>query len=561
MAGFAPCIVPSHNSYYHTIPLQQNYHVGSWGTDHNMYRHFKYDHSSTLYTDEPIYYIEADNVSYTVEPEPQQYSDWHTDVLFALKEKDPNTGEEVFSGKVIVYQHYTSGVSMDGNDIKILYLETRVGLYDTENNTFTEWTSDHIGFGGGRYGKNPRIYFTGIYELHEDDIWFGPAFLGIWDDTNLGGQVFQFEGEALSKNWIAENYADDWRVITDPNDQDPEGPSGPGGGGGDHDPGGDIVPPPGVGPINNIAYGGFITFYKVNKSRLEQLGAAMYGSTWTDILHNFFNKPQDMVAGLMMLPITPADDGHLYQPRVGLQNFGPNMPIVSAQFVQVTMGTVDLNEYYGSALDYSPNTKIEIFLPFIGVRELDVDEVMGKRIQVKYNIDCYNGDCVALISVLEQAPAGYALRYQFSGSCGQQLPTSSADFSNIISNCISLVASVGAAVVSGGASVPAEAAAGAVAAASVNTVTNSKARITKSGNLGGSTGVMSCLTPYIIKTVPRQSLPENYKHFEGYPSNISGLLSSFSGFTVVDMVHLQNIPCTDAELAEIESLLKEGVIL
>lgn len=251
-------------------------------------------------------------------------------------------------------------------------------------------------------------------------------------------------------------------------------------------------------------------------------------------------------------------------PCIGGRDLLPDdasLPLITQRFIEVNLGSLYIEEYYGSALDYSPNTKIEIHLPFIGTRELDVDEVMGQTISLKYHIDSYNGDCVAFISVLNRATQTYGVRYQFSGSCGQQLPVCSTDFSSVISNAVTLATTTIGAVMSAGSSIPVEAAAGAIATASVNTVVNGKAKIAKSGNLGGSTGIMSVLTPYIVKTVPRQSLPENYRTFEGYPLNMTAMLSAMEGFTVVDSVQLHGIPCTDAELSEIENLLKTGVIL
>ena len=47
----------------------------------------------------------------------------------------------------------------------------------------------------------------------------------------------------------------------------------------------------------------------------------------------------------------------------------------------------------------------------------------------------------------------------------------------------------------------------------------------------------------------------------GFPVNISGKLSEFRGFTVVEKIDVHNVNCTDDEKAELERLLKEGVIL
>ena len=47
----------------------------------------------------------------------------------------------------------------------------------------------------------------------------------------------------------------------------------------------------------------------------------------------------------------------------------------------------------------------------------------------------------------------------------------------------------------------------------------------------------------------------------GQCSNITMNLSDCKGFTMVEYVHLHDIPATADEIKEIEALLKEGVIL
>lgn len=563
MADFAPYIKFSQNSHYLTLPVQTVYPPSDvYGSDPRYRKVENLSYEGQQYINDPLYYIPADNLADEAE-QPQDYDDWHNDCLIALRKKVD--GEWVFDNKIIVFQHYTRWCYKKSNgNIRDWSIEMRVGLYDATSLTFSEW--DHYIFGAGGIAsafEKVDAYVTAynVPTLAGDQL-IGPAYLFKVERTN-GQENFKIGGFVLSKEWFNTNGYDDsaFREIDDPNEEDPEGPSGPGGGGGSHDPVDDPVPVPDPGPLPSAGAAGLVTLYKITLAQLKTLADVIYGADWVSIFKNIFNKPSDMLAGLMLLPITPPDDGHLYQPRLGLQNFGPNMPIVSQEFVQYDMGSLYIPEYYGGALDYSPASRLEIHLPFIGTRELDVDEVVGKTIGLKYSIDCYNGDCVAFISVYDSATQTYGVRYQFSGNCGQQIPVSGSDFTAIVGNAISLVATAGTAIATGGSSVPVEAAAGAVASSAANAVVNSKAHVSKSGNLGCATGLMAVLTPFITRTIPRQSLPEGYKSYEGYPLNMSGLLSSFSGFTVVDTVHLHGIPCTAAELAKIESLLKSGVIL
>ena len=79
--------------------------------------------------------------------------------------------------------------------------------------------------------------------------------------------------------------------------------------------------------------------------------------------------------------------------------------------------------------------------------------------------------------------------------------------------------------------------------------------------MGGMGGMLGVKTPYIILTRPRQALPANQNTFTGYPSYITTLLGDCTGFTVVQDVHLEGLTATEAEKAEINRLLGEGVYL
>lgn len=379
-------------------------------------------------------------------------------------------------------------------------------------------------------------------------------------------------------------------VVDDPNEDD-DGNSGEGGGGGDHDPSSDKIEDGDIDDLNDISASncGFVTLYKASLSQLQSIAEEMYSTNVWDIVKNWWNKPIEMIAGLMLLPVTPAG-GATYRPKIGTHTFTAALQMVSKQYKEVDCGNIYVAEYYGSALDFSPYSKIQLYLPMIGLKELDVDEVMGKWLYVKYRIDCYNGDCIAFVYIGDGVAGNATIRYTFSGNCGQQIPTSSADFSAVINSCVQFATTAVASVISAGAAgaaagaassaaveggtLAAESAASAaqsvqtaanlkaagdIGAAGVNAVMNGKPRVDRAGSIGGSLGHMGVLKPFIIRTIPRQSLPKNYKHFYGYPSNISGNVGSFTGYTIFDSVILQNIPGTDTEIAEIDRALKGGV--
>lgn len=298
----------------------------------------------------------------------------------------------------------------------------------------------------------------------------------------------------------------------------------------------------------------FITLYAPTLTDVQDLASYM----WSDLfnINNFkrlFADPMQAILGLSILPIIP--DQEVVPSYIHVGNLATTItaPKITNQYKTVNCGSINVNEYWGSYLDYDPYTKLEIYLPYIGTQTIAVDDVMGKEVQVVYNIDVLSGACVAFIK------SGDSVLYTFTGQCATQIPITSNDWTNTINGVLSFASSAiktGVAIASGE---PVSSITGAISTASA--VTQMKPRIQRSGSIGGSAGLMSIQTPYFILTRPRQALPTDQNKYTGYPSFITSKLGDLSGMTYVYEIHLEGIPCTTEEQTEIENLLKSGVIL
>lgn len=83
----------------------------------------------------------------------------------------------------------------------------------------------------------------------------------------------------------------------------------------------------------------------------------------------------------------------------------------------------------------------------------------------------------------------------------------------------------------------------------------------RGSGVSGNTGYIGSQRPFIIMKYANLSLPENYGKYYGYPCNMTLKLSDLSGFTKIKDCHLDGFSCTKTELDEIESLLKQGIII
>jgi hypothetical protein len=327
----------------------------------------------------------------------------------------------------------------------------------------------------------------------------------------------------------------------------PGNPSGIGGGGGSFSTTSDDISIPSLPTLSAVS-AGFITLFAPSTAQLNSLAAFMWSSSFDlDTFKKLFADPMDAIIGLSIVPVAVPVSGSS-SVKIGFIDTGVSMNLASSQYATINCGTLTPAEYWGSALDYSPYTKFSIHLPYIGTRELNTDDIMGKAIQVVYNIDILSGACTAMIK------CGGSVLYEFSGACATSIPVTGQNWTQLITSCIQL-AGAGIAVAASGGS------AAGLLPSTANAVMAMKPNIQRTGAVSGSAGMLGVQQPYLIWELPRQSLAKNYNKFVGYPSNITALLSTLTGYTQIESVHLKNIPASQTELAEIETLLKEGVII
>lgn len=336
-----------------------------------------------------------------------------------------------------------------------------------------------------------------------------------------------------------------------PDDSDPYNPNSEHAGGDGEDQNTDEMADETL-PTISAADTGFVTLYKPSISQMNALANYMWNTLDLDVFKKVIANPMDVILGLSILPgIVPS--GGSSSVRVGNIDTGVSMTKVGNQYVKFNCGSVTIKRKWGAFLDYSPFTKAFIYLPFIGVQPIDVDEIMNKTVSVTYNIDVLSGGCCAFIKV-----NGTTL-YSYIGQCACSVPVTGKDWSTMINGVLGAVSSIGGTI----GSIASGNVAGAISgvAAVAQNVMGAKPTYQRSGTMGGMGGMMGIKTPYIIIERPVQAVPGYQNHIIGYPSFITRLIGDFKGYTEIEQCHLENIPCTEDELIEIENVLKTGVIL
>lgn len=310
-----------------------------------------------------------------------------------------------------------------------------------------------------------------------------------------------------------------------------------------------IVPLPATVSSNRL-----FTVYNPSESELNSLGAYLWDSSIIASIRDIWQNPLDGVISLIQVYATPPTSGR-HNIILGFLDSGVGADVVSTQFITVDCGSVSIPENKFNATDYAPYTSLHLYLPFIGIVELDTNECMNSTINVKYKIDVYTGTCLATVSVTRSKDMPNSpILYTYSGNCSQQIPLTSGNATGMLTALIGGI-TAGLSVASGGGF-------GLVAGAQLasQTLTHEMFHVSHSGNISANAGIMGQKKPYLIIGRRHGYDANNYSSLYGYPANKTIVLGNHTGYVKIKHCFLKT-SATQPEHDEIMSLLRKGVIL
>lgn len=343
-------------------------------------------------------------------------------------------------------------------------------------------------------------------------------------------------------------------------------------------------------PFSSTA--GLITVYNPTASELISFAHWLWVTYADATIDKIWNNPFDGIIGLHELYATPSI-GTRMNIRSGFLVSDTVANSVPDRYTEINCGSAVIPEYYGNYLDYSPYSKAYIYLPFIGIQEVSVDDIVGHAVNITYRVDSYNGSCIALVTV---AKMGYSNTiYQFNGNCSVELPIAGGSQASIKAGYMMAAAQQQAAAIAGNAAMKAGVASaigngvgsllgghigGAISGAvspiasgkataaqqeayananALQSVVTAKSSVQHSGSFGASYGAMGFKKPYIIIQSPIEKKVVNYNLEYGFPAHKYVRVGDCEGFLRVREVHVESSTATDDEKALIEQMLKSGV--
>lgn len=308
---------------------------------------------------------------------------------------------------------------------------------------------------------------------------------------------------------------------------------------------------------------GFTSMYEVSPGQLQNLSRFLWSSNFVDNVSKFFNDPREIIIGLSIMPISPDVGSSKEIVAGGISTGISGFPLTSQYKLVDDFGSIYIKKSKGNFLDYPPYTKITAHLPYVGEHSLDVNDIMGTTLTLKYLFDFLSGACVAEIDVTKTDPKTGTTktypRYFFSGNCGVQVPTSSEDFSRTYSSILSAGATVGASlatIATGGLTAPLAIGAGSnMLANGMNMTPN----VQYSSGGGGMNGLLSSQTAYLVIETPKEKVAIDQGAFTGKPSFVKKKLKNIRGFVKCYKVHLDKFGGTETEHNAAEQMLLDGV--
>lgn len=281
-----------------------------------------------------------------------------------------------------------------------------------------------------------------------------------------------------------------------------------------------------------------ILWSDASESSLEQI---------IETCKKWWYKPEQYCVSLMLTPV-PLTDGASHRIYFGKYDTQVDAPVVGSQYVVVDCGSVSVPMKTSSFLDFAPATRASIYLPFVGFRNIGINEIMGGTVYVKYYVDLFTGSALCMVRIANQN-CNSSILYTYECNVQEQIPITSENYNQVISGL--LTAGVSAGMGNYGM-------ASATLVQSMNASASPDVNI--SGALNPNTGILGHPKPYVILHFPVQDKPNSFEDTVGRSSNKYLSLGAQNGYVEVERIHL-NIPgASDIEVDEIERLLSEGVL-
>lgn len=323
------------------------------------------------------------------------------------------------------------------------------------------------------------------------------------------------------------------------------------------------------GTDGTFTTGGGLRTYSITKEMFNTINNSLWSTDWTSVFKSTTVNPISCVIACKAIPFTAPTSG---TDTVMIANMNSG---VTASYVTPVksfhVGSVNIPAYAGDFTDITL-THIRCYLPYIGWVELPASECIErvayptvgiearhKHLSFKYIVDFVDGAVRCVVSV------NGTERWYFDGNCSIDVPVTSDNHTQAVSNAIRSGVQTGLSIVTavaGAYAGNAGAVAGGVMGA-MQSAPNIFPTYSFTATSNGSGYINASMNQHIMLVIehPNVIRSADYAKRVGVPCGLSLNLGSLHGYTRCVDVNVTGIDATPNEIQRIKSLLESGVYL
>ena len=316
--------------------------------------------------------------------------------------------------------------------------------------------------------------------------------------------------------------------------------------------------------------GGVVTYYAMTRNALRLMGLIIYDTAPDAAIENQWFRVQESLISIIWMPLDyskllPAteDDIHIGKTQLIIKGKKINNRIWNDTVGSTAVSYSNLSGGAGADMTYlelAPFTTGMLYLPFVGLVPLNVDEcAYVKNISIDMSFDILTGDVVYKVRY------GGAWSQTFNGSMATKMPISGASYdaigvaSGTLASIGGVAATFAAMIASGGSAIPLIGGLAGIIGGAASAVKSTQIQTMINGSNSSAIGAKIGLSPFvlIIQNRPTYHDVESVKAEQGLPCYETKTISSLSGFVKCSNASV-SIPGLDEEKDVLNEYINGG---
>lgn len=303
---------------------------------------------------------------------------------------------------------------------------------------------------------------------------------------------------------------------------------------------------------DGTGFGGFTNLtatYKLSKQALSDLGSFIWKNNAFDNIKLFNNSPIENIVACHYMPIDIGGNNN----NIVLGNITTNVSgqLLTQNMKKINVATFNMPKMNVGFLGYEPYTSVSLYLPLVGMIDLQPNDVCGYTVSIDYAFDVVCGSFGVM--VYTSKGGGKTLLYSSQGNCCVTIPLTASNQAqvqaSILTSGVSLIGDVVTKNPIG-------------AISDIESIALHQNHSTTFGSPSSMVGALSPKYCYYIIRTPIIYMPTNFAHTKGFICMNTYKMSDLKGFTILSNdIDLSGFNATEKEKNELINILTTGFYL